>query len=582
MYLFKSNKSSGKQNAIIADLPQHAVPAGVASAAFETMSFIATAKDKHAFWNLLKKAADDPSIENIAISLNDKCVFDDELPSRISSACASAAGGAKWAVLASTGKCINGMTCSVVYPSATPRLLTHSIPQPIVDCGLDLFVLNSEFLKKHFYTLKELLVEPNDFAQWCILTGYENDYISVFRPELAIGINGSERGCDLNKRVDMIKNNFYGSFVNGSIPSLMGNIPVIEPEEVEINKRKSVREKAICRPTVSLEDAIYRTSIKLSTPMSISIITRTQFSRDYLLRRMLSSLTRARHDGKVEVEVVLTTDIESAKAKVAYNDIKRDFPELDITLQVNNGIYPHSRVDNLVGGINNAKHDYIVIIDDDDFIDLDGIKSISNARFLDNDPLVIMSSQVRNEEWKQAGNDRWILEKSEPAETYYSDNFSYMFSGVNQLPVCAIVAPREWVKDRLANLALRHDLSEDYIIYLALLCSPDLPPILTYTDIFCMISSRNDGTNTITMKDRRPWVRDITLFLHDLFINNKIPGMTSSQVLAQVARLPPKTAINYMSESSSVGSARRDREISMLKGEIKHLQNMLSNEKMES
>jgi len=37
-----------------------------------------------------------------------------------------------------------------------------------------------------------------------------------------------------------------------------------------------------------------------------------------------------------------------------------------------------------------------------------------------------------------------------------------------------------------------------------------------------------------------------------------------------------------MTESSSVGSARRDREISMLKGEIKHLQNMLSNEKMES
>jgi len=103
---------------------------------------------------------------------------------------------------------------------------------------------------------------------------------------------------------------------------------------------------------------------------------------------------------------------------VAYNNIKRDFPELDITLQVNNGVYPHSRVDNLVGGINNAKHDYIVIIDDDDFIDLDGIKSISNARFLGNDPLVIMSSQVRNEEWKQAGNDRWILEKSEPIETY--------------------------------------------------------------------------------------------------------------------------------------------------------------------
>src|SRR3546814_3731138 len=74
-------------------------------------------------------------------------LFRSELPARLEQACTLAAGNADWAVLAATGKCVAGNTYSVVYPSAAPRFFACSVPIPIVDCGLELFVLNADFLR---------------------------------------------------------------------------------------------------------------------------------------------------------------------------------------------------------------------------------------------------------------------------------------------------------------------------------------------------------------------------------------------------------------------------------------------------
>jgi hypothetical protein len=208
----------------------------------------------------------------------------------------------------------------------------------------------------------------------------------------------------------------------------------------------------------------------------------------------------------------------------------------------------------------------------------------------------MMSSQVRRETWLETTSGRWILESSTPEKTYYSDNYKYMFTGTNQLPVCAMIAPRVWMQARLRNIELRHDLSEDYTIYLALLCAPDLPQLLIYADVFCMISSRSDGSNTITMKDRRPWVRDITLFLHDLFVVDTIPGTGAVQLLGPVdtipgtgavqllgpsARVPPNAAASYLESTSSKGAVRQAREIAMLRAEIDHLRRLVADNQAE-
>lgn len=583
MHLFTSKTESRGEYAFISSLPSDLISTGVASAAFEKMHFVKSVTGTHSFWALLKTALDNPLIEAIVVSLNEKCVFDEEFATRIETSLSETT--ANWAVLAATGKCFNGMTCSVVYPSEAPRLLTHKVPQPIVDCGIDLFILSARFLRQ--YTLQNNLPEihSDDFAQWCILQGYINGYVSIFLPALAIGINGSELQSPLNRRAAMLKREFSCHFPDDYIPSIIGDIPLkghtTNNEYIygSIYNKSSPKTEANTQNFEYLNDIVYGVVSPLCTTMSVSIITRTQFSRPHLLRRMLTSLSRARYGKEIALEVVLTTDVEFDSVAGEYNDIKANFPEIDIRIVLNKSHYRHSRVNNLVGGINAAKNDYVAIIDDDDFFDINALKAISLTRFLNYKPVIFMSSQVRNEHWKQASDKRWVLERSDPAEIYYGENYKLMFSGTNQLPVCAMIAPGEWMKERLNSLPLRHDLSEDYTIYLGLLCSPDLPPILESKDVFCMISSRTDGTNTITMKDRRPWVKDITLFLHDLFIREEVPGMNVSQILSRINHTPVSEKNIYLDSTDINSSSRHGREVAILKEEIENLRRLLENQK---
>jgi len=577
MQLYLNSLETAHDLAVIIDLPKHTAPAGIATAGLEKMRFIGESHGRTAFWVLLDQALAEPTVTAVAVSLNAKCVFDDELPTRLTKACACAAGEAKWSVLAGTGKWTSGTAVSVVYPSATPRLFTHTIPLPIIDCGLDLFVINAEFLRKSKTHWQALSMPVDSFPQYCILMGYIEGRVSVFRPELAIGIDGAEKGRDLVKHKAMLSDLFGNRLADETIPSLMGDIPLAPtPFTVGERQNQTPREKALSRPLTMLSDLVRRAVAPVVMPMSLSIVTRTRFSRAHLLRRLLSTLTRARHDLQIGLEVVLTTDIDPNKAEHVHAELQQEFPELELVLCINEGRYPHSRVDNLLGGIFAAKRDYVAIVDDDDFVDLDALKAISSARFLGEEPLLLMSSQVRNEAWRETGSKRWILESSIPEKTYFSDHLQHLFKGANQLPICSILAPRDWIQSRLQGIELRHDLSEDYAIYLALLCSPDLPPLLSYPDIFCMISSRNDGSNTITMVDRRPWVRDITLFLHDLLIDSPIAGVGTMQILGQSAQVSADAAVTYLETTSVAESSRQKREIGLLRAEVAHLRDLLA------
>jgi len=571
--------------ALIADSDLQDSSSGISTAGLEQMQYIATSNGSYGFWHLLVRALEFNDVEAIAVSLNSNAVFDDELTIRLEQACNQAAGRAKWAVLASTGKCVNGMVCSVVYPSANPRLFSLSIPQPIVDCGLDLFLVNADFLRATQTDWQNLSMQAGSFAQWCIIKGYLMGYLSVFRPELAIGIDGAEIGRDLEKHVSLIRDEFARRLPDIAIPSLMGDLP-LKGSDAQFPHptadRPGARESAVTRPVIPLLDTIRELTVPAATPMSLSIVTRTTFSRNHLLRRLLSTLTRARHDLDIRLEVVLSTDIDEEKACAIFEALQAEFPELELQLKHNSELfYPHSRVNNLLGGIKAARNDYVAIIDDDDFVDIEALRAIADARFLGNDPLLVMSSQVRNETWCKAGNMRWQLESSSSEKVYHSDNIHHMFKGLNQLPVCALIAPRVWIQHRVKDVHLRHDLSEDYTIYLALLCAPDLPSLLTYQDFFCLISSRDDGSNTITMTDRRPWVRDITLFLHDLFVSTPVLGVGGVQIRAQAASNPANVAADYLRSPRLEEKQRQAREISLLKTEVAHLRNLLAEQKAE-
>lgn len=576
MFLFKRSLGNGGSLALIADVADDTAPDGMGVAALHEMEYVSRANGPRAFFVLLARALEDETVSVVAASLNRDCVLDNELPARLEQACARAAAGAQWAVLAAAGSCLAGNTYSVVYPSATPRLFTCNIPRPVVDCGLELFLLDAAFLRALSAQGTSLDIQPEFFPHWCVLTGYLNGRLSVFRPELAIGVNGAERGRDATRLASMLRLAFGSRLPDDALPSMMGMIP-IDPVagHASGDGDRNPRDRLLARALTPLAELVRQAAQPVVTPMSLSIVTRTRFMRDHLLRRMLTSVTRARVQQDFELEVVLSTDVDEYHANESYRALQADFPELKLVLQLNRGRFPHSRVDNLVGGILAASRDYVAILDDDDFVDLDAFDPMSSARFLGHDPLLLMSSQVHEEVWREASTGRCILESSLPAQTYRAENYRRMFLGSNPLPICAMLAPRKWLQARLDKLSLRHDLSEDYAIYLALLSAPDLPPLLAIDHVFCMISSRSDGSNTITMEDRRPWVRDITLFMHDLFVSDPVPGTGVLQVLGQ-AKVPSNAAARFIEAAKDSGAGRQSREIAMLKAEIAHLRDLVA------
>src|SRR3546814_18174345 len=98
-----------------------------------------------------------------------------------------------------------------------------------------------------------------------------------------------------------------------------------------------------------------------------------------------------------------------------------------------------------MGGIFSAGKDYIAIVDDDDFVALDAFSSLSIARFLGQNPLLLMSSQIRNETWREAATGRWVMEQSQPQKTYYSHAVARMFIAHHTLTHCALKCHPTWL-----------------------------------------------------------------------------------------------------------------------------------------
>jgi len=76
------------------------------------------------------------------------------------------------------------------------------------------------------------------------------------------------------------------------------------------------------------------------------------------------------------------------------------------------------------------------------------------------------------------------------------------------------------------------------------------------------------------MTDRRPWVRDITLFLHDLFVAQPIEGAGGAQALMQLSKQPPNATINHFSVQAE-RNQRQARQIALLKEEVGYLRSLL-------
>lgn len=527
---------------------------------FDRLTVLATLPGSAGHEQALARALRESEAPMVAVIGNPALVLDAELVPRIERAAASVTDGDRTAVV--TGKGVDqwGNAYSSLYSSLEPHLPYCRSPIPVVDSASDLFIITREHLDS--LLSRDMNVPVQSLAGWAVLDGYLQGRVSFFSPHLAAGIYGRDLARDPEAHAGLI-----GALAGGRVGAL--RLPALDGaiELGETPPAAGLQRSWRLSPPVDLEQAIRDAILPHCERMSLSIVTRTQFRRPHLLRRLLTSISRWR-DEAIDLEVVLSTDVDQATAEDEVSALRQDFPALRLSLAWNGARPEQSRTRNLLGGLEAAGNDYVAFVDDDDHIHFQILPLLAPTRFMGAMPVVFVDTELRNENWVQGGKGRWVLESTSHHHHYPGAGWRTMFQGVNQLPICAAVLPRAWATQALRRFEFRHDYSEDFTMWLLLLEAPDLPLIVDLPRPFCVVSIRNDGTNTVTEQDRSRWVRDISLFLHDLHIAHPLYGEGRLQTAVAAKPSPAGTAARPAGNQTA---SRLRRELAIARTENEQL-----------
>jgi len=463
--------------------------------------------------DVLNLAVSGPNVSAVVVIRNRSLVLDYALFERVQETLdLTVPFEDQWAICAAGGKGQNGERYNALYSGLAPSLPISLQMRPITDALPDLYIAQAEHLRRVLDENEahlDISLEPV-----LILEGYLKNKISLFCPTLSAGINGHYMARDIIKLENELCARFEDVLPGAEIKTLSGSIAIPSQNYPE----KLADGRVLPRPNpfskIDHEEKISQVILRYCRPLSISIIVRTQFNRAYLLRRLLTTISRSRLE-KMELEIVLATDSEKKSIDKNLIALKKDFPNLNLVIAENRSTL-HSRVGNLVAGIHNASSEYVMFLDDDDYLDIFAFQKIAPALFRKAQPIIITDSQVHKEKWIENETGIHILSESVNEITYSNANWVQMYSGVNALPICALVIPRIFATSRLEKAVLNYDLSEDYALFLLFLCAPDLPELFELNAIVSHISLRCVGENTVTMTDRTKWTHDISGFLHDL------------------------------------------------------------------
>jgi hypothetical protein len=518
-----------------------------------------------ALGHLAAARADDAQIEVVAVSRNPALVLDPGLPARIAAALAMLAPlTGRWSLAAAGGLTPSGRRVCALYSSETPFIPIHASPQPLTDPLPDLYLIDAAWLRT--LAAGNRALPDTGFETVIAAQGYLDGRAALYAPALTAGIDGALRPRDpVKHRLDL--QDWFGETLAGEeVPTLMGPVAIERPATGRGAAKPD--DPRAPSPRHGLAEAIERVVEHHCEPLSLSIVTRTRFARPHLLERLLTSITRARRDG-TEIEVVLSSDAPLETCEAALAELKVKFVNLTLRLQ-HNPAQGHSRVTNLLAGLRAATGTHVAIMDDDDYVDLFAFEEMQRALFLDARPLMVTGSVVHDEEWTETPSGRHILTRSSERMTYPATGWREMFGGVNQLPVCALVMPRELLLARLDAFAFEHDLSEDYALFLLLLTDPALPEIVELPGTFGHISLRAHDSHSITMEDRRPWVSDIALYLAALTRTTTVAGPGQWALLTQIGAGRDPVAATL--DAKTIAELRaaltgRDRQLRLMQNE---------------
>lgn len=493
--------------------------------------------------------------EIVVIVRNADLVLDCDLPQRISQTIASLSTVGDWALAGPGGLGLQDERHLAIYASGNPAIPQYAGLQPLVDLMPDIYMVSAEFIRSlpmRMLANLDTALEPALAAQ-----GYLDGRVSVFTPDLTVGIDGDLLARDLADVTSELSQTFRDRLSGQSIATLSGPIRTTMSDASSTSNQR----------TSDLQQAIQScVTVRADTP-SISLVTRTRFDRPHLLRRMLTSVSRARRDD-MPFEVVLSTDTDPAMAEATFAELQQDFVNLKLRLKLNPA-GGHSRVTNLLGGVQVASGEYVLFVDDDDYVDIFAFDAMRTACFCGNRPVVALTSQVHEESWEKTPSGRWVLTHSAQMNSYPASGWRDMFTGVNKLPICGLLFPRQRLRARLRDFPLRHDLSEDYALFLLTLTDPELPAIHECSEPVVHISIRG-SENSVLMPDRRPWVQDITRFLADLTQANAVAGAGQWALFTQAASRTDRPDPAEATEHEAL-LERRNQEIRLLREEVKRL-----------
>lgn len=508
------------------------------------------------------QAAQDAEI--LVVIRNPDLVLDQDLPDRIVAALASLPAAGDWAIAGAGGLGLGDRRHIALYASAHPVIPENAGLQPLIDVMPDLYIVNATWVK----ALDKSEIAKADLALEIALTvqGYLDGRVSVFAPDLAAGIDGDLMARDLGRVTAELRRAFAGRLADQDLGTLSGPIRLDGTQDA-VPLGDPMVPTVPTVPTIDLAERVAIAIADRASVPSLSIVTRTRFQRPHLLRRMLASISRARTE-EMPLEIVLSTDADPSVAEAAFEDLRADFVNLRLRLKINppSG---HSRVTNLQGGVQIASGDYVLLLDDDDYLDLFAFDTMRAAFFAGNRPMIALTSDVHEETWEETPSGRWVLSHSARMKTYPARGWRNMFSGTNRMPICGMAIPRERLRARLRAFPMTHDLSEDYALFLLLLTDPDLPAIHECDEAAVHISLRG-SENSVLMPDRRPWVQDIARYLADL---TRTPGIAGAGQWALLTlpepgpAPPPASGVDALQDQLR----RRDQEIRLLRQELQRL-----------
>ena len=391
--------------------------------------------------------------------------------------------GARWSVASAGGVTSDGRRVSCLYAKLQPSFPVSQSYAPLAAVDSDVLLLTAEAATRAVRLMQQTQ-HSCGFGDVAVLAGYACAQVSLFAPFLSIGIDGAplpKRPWDAVRSASLL----------GAIAAHLG-LNAVSPAS----------------------DQIRRVVASQCDPLSLSIVVRTQFSRPHLLPRALRSIVAARRESPLEV--VLASDVDETVLADNIFRLQSEFLTISLRAVWSERSERPSRIVNLLAGIRAATQDYVMVLDDDDYLDELGLAALATATFLGARPLVFVTHAVHDEVWGGKAPDSSRLLHSKIRHTLPATGWKFMFHGYNQISSCGAAIPRDFLGAAIEEMPLNYDLSEDYALYLFLLARRNLPEIVEVRDVVAHQSIRESDTNSVTTEDLTGWTHDMAGHLYDV------------------------------------------------------------------